>query len=112
MAIIRTKQRASARSRHERAKRIGIAALGGYDAQLEAQGGGCAICGRTPKTRRLNIDHHHKSGSVRGLLCHKCNRGLAMFQDNPNILQGASYYLAHGWHAAMTYRCLMAAEAK
>ena len=36
----------------------------------------CWICGAAPKTRRLHIDHDHKTDKVRGLLCHSCNRRL------------------------------------
>jgi hypothetical protein len=50
--------------------------LAAYEARLAAQGGVCAICGRPPKTRRLDVDHEHKTGAVRGLLCHRCNRNL------------------------------------
>lgn len=47
-----------------------------YAATLAAQGGRCAIpgCPRTPKTRRFHTDHDHKTGQVRGLLCHWHNR--------------------------------------
>ena len=38
--------------------------------------GGCWICGRLPKNRRLATDHDHKTGRVRGLLCYPCNRFL------------------------------------
>lgn len=50
-----------------------------YDLLLTAQGGVCAICHRHPQTKRLNVDHDHKKvgrESVRGLLCHLCNRSL------------------------------------
>jgi recombination endonuclease VII len=47
-----------------------------YDAMLAAQGGVCAICGNAPKTRRLHVDHDHRTGAVRGLLCYRCNRAL------------------------------------
>jgi len=47
-----------------------------YDALLAEQGGGCAICGRPPKTRRLHKDHDHRTMELRGLLCHRCNRRL------------------------------------
>lgn len=40
---------------------------------LETQGGGCAICKRPPKKLRLSVDHDHKTGLVRGLLCFGCN---------------------------------------
>lgn len=47
-----------------------------YAALLDAQGGGCAICGSRPQTRRLHTDRDHGSGEVRGLLCYMCNRRL------------------------------------
>ena len=43
---------------------------------LAEQGGGCAICGAPPKTRRLHVDHDHKTGEIRGLLCYRCNKAL------------------------------------
>jgi len=43
---------------------------------LKAQGGGCAMCGKPPKNRRLHIDHDHKTKIIRGLLCYYCNRQL------------------------------------
>lgn len=48
---------------------------------IEDQGGVCAICGRPPGTRQLNIDHDHRTGLVRGLVCHVCNRRLRTDAD-------------------------------
>ena len=45
-----------------------------YEALFKRQGGVCAICGRPPKTRRLHVDHCHRTKVVRGLLCFRCNR--------------------------------------
>jgi hypothetical protein len=59
----------------KRARQLGVTD-DEYARMLAAQGGGCAICGATPKTRRLHVDHDHKTGTVRGLLCHRCNRAL------------------------------------
>ena len=53
-----------------------VRSFAGYEELLEAQGGGCAICGAEPKTRKLDIDHDHQTMQVRGLLCHRCNRAL------------------------------------
>lgn len=67
-----------------------------YKILYEAQGGRCAICRRaTGATRRLAVDHDHKTGRVRGLLCKPCNRyGLGMFaRDNPEIFDRAANYL-------------------
>jgi len=95
-----------AATKHRRAKKAGIAALGGYNAQLEAQLGACAICGRRPKEggRRLNIEHDHLTMRCRGLTCHFCNRMLAWARDDPNTLMTGNVYLKHGWEAACVYR--------
>lgn len=65
-----------------------------YDALAEAQGGGCALCGKACTTgKRLAVDHDHATGRVRGLLCRKCNRGLGHFDDDPAALRRAADYL-------------------
>ena len=65
-----------------------------YDQMLAAQGGGCAICGGLSSDgRRLAVDHDHATGVVRGLLCADCNRGLGIFDDDPECLQAAISYL-------------------
>lgn len=47
-----------------------------YGEMLRLQNNVCAICGHPPKTRRLAVEHDHKTGRVRGLTCHRCNRIL------------------------------------
>ena len=68
-----------------------------YDRLLESQGRGCAICGDTDpgvKNRtQLFVDHDHTTGLCRGLLCNKCNLGLAQFKDDPALLAKAMEYL-------------------
>ena len=76
-------------------KTYGISAAE-YDALYKAQGGRCAICRTaTGKARRLAVDHDHKTGEVRGLLCKPCNRyGLGMFaRDDAEIFDRAADYL-------------------
>lgn len=63
-----------------------------YHRMLDRQNGHCALCPSTPKTRRFSVDHDHKSGHVRGLLCHRCNRNLPSWVT-PEWLHGASVYL-------------------
>ena len=74
-----------------------------YDLLLSAQGGGCAICGRPETTRSnngksdeiamLTVDHDHKTGRVRGLLCASHNKGLGCFDDSVETLTAAIRYL-------------------
>lgn len=66
---------------------------GEYDRLFEMQGGVCAICGQSRK-QRLSVDHCHKTGRVRGLLCRLCNgRLLTAARDRPEILRAAADYL-------------------
>ncbi len=66
-----------------------------YDAMLEAQGGGCYICGRPPRDDiSLHVDHDHSTGEIRGILCFRCNNALADFQEDTGLLRNAIGYLA------------------
>lgn len=51
----------------------------------------CKICGK--KSKRLVVDHDHRNGKVRGLLCHSCNCGLGHLRDSQSVLQNAIMYL-------------------
>lgn len=67
-----------------------------FDAMLASQNGACKIClGVSPgaSKKHFSVDHDHKTGKIRGILCHGCNAGLGMFQDNPEALIAASNYL-------------------
>lgn len=72
-----------------------------YDAMLVAQNNCCAICGKTPfeNGKRLTIDHCHITKKVRGLLCYRCNTGLASFHDDASLLWTAYQYLAKSQEA-------------
>jgi hypothetical protein len=60
----------------------------------EKQKGKCAICNEEPKTvRGLHIDHCHKTGKVRGLLCHGCNVALGSFKEDVTLLNKAIEYI-------------------
>jgi len=65
-----------------------------YEALLELQGGGCAICGRKPKNRRLDMDHDHHTMEVRGLLCVRCNRALPSWIDRVWLFNAMKYLVA------------------
>lgn len=65
-----------------------------HDDLLVAQGGGCAICGASvsPGGRALSVDHDHKTGRVRGILCAPCNQAIGLMRDDPRrLLSGAAY---------------------
>lgn len=67
-----------------------------YDRRVLEQGGVCAICGRSPESQRyrcLAVDHDHKTGLLRELLCDPCNLGLGKFKDDPQLLDAAAAYL-------------------
>src|SRR5262245_7691379 len=91
--VYRAAHRARRRRRPEDnlKRRYGMSPLD-YDALLTLQGGVCAICKKKPK-RRLVVDHCHSRHTVRGLLCHKCNIGLGMFDDDIDRLRAAIAYL-------------------
>lgn len=72
-----------------------------YDRLFVEQGGLCAVC-RQPETARdrlgrvrarLSVDHNHKTGAVRGLLCHHCNAALGHVNDDIELLRALMAYL-------------------
>lgn len=69
-----------------------------YELLLAKQKGQCAICGKSEDQcgrgrKYLCIDHDHKTGIVRGLLCGSCNMGLGMFSDRDDLLMCAAEYI-------------------
>lgn len=79
----------------QRLKKYGIT-LSEYNEMLEKQSGECAICGEdgsVGKWGKLYVDHDHKTGKVRGLLCSKCNFAIGQFNDDYNLLLRAISYL-------------------
>jgi len=64
-------------------------------AMEKAQGNRCPICqrGLAGLERRGHIDHDHKTGRVRGILCARCNVGIGYFKDDPARLRRALEYL-------------------
>jgi phage terminase large subunit-like protein len=66
--------------------------LDSFEKMIEACSNRCQICG-DPFKSRPPIDHDHKTGVARGLLCRRCNAGIGMFLDNPELLKSAIKYL-------------------
>src|ERR1700677_4817800 len=75
-------------SRKHNLKKYGLTENEHYDL-LKAQNDSCAICGKAQKqnNRSFAVDHDHKTGKIRGLLCDQCNRGLGFFKDDIQFLE-------------------------
>ena len=86
----------SGRKRYKLLKRYGLTEQE-YDQLLQQQDGHCALCPATTylpgRNERLGVDHDHKSGKVRGLLCQPCNLMLGYAKDLPERLEEGSSYL-------------------
>ena len=91
------KDRANERHRRDSLRKLYGMTPEEYDEWFYKQGGQCAICGREDAGRKgskyFSIDHDHKTGKVRGLLCRHCNVGLGSFMDDPELLVSAIQYL-------------------
>jgi len=77
---------------------FGLAQL---QAMAAAQDHKCAIC-HQPETemrngmvRHLAVDHDHKTGNIRALLCQRCNKGIGTFDDDVDLMLKAIAYLRH-----------------
>ena len=91
------------KKRNENLKRVYGIGIEEYNALLEKQNNRCAICESTdPKGRKSGrgggvdvfyVDHDHKTGNVRGLLCNICNRTMGYIGENSNVLQEMINYL-------------------
>lgn len=85
-----TRQRLYGGGRHYHLRRrygIGAAEV---EAMIAAQGGVCAICHERPAA---HVDHDHKTGKIRGILCFGCNGGLGQFQDDTDRMARAIEYV-------------------
>lgn len=60
---------------------------------LERQRGRCATCREPLDQSKFRVDHCHKTGVVRGLLCNWCNLAIGMFRDDPLRMRAAADYV-------------------
>ena len=67
-----------------------------YNRMFAEQKGRCAICEthQCDTGRAFAVDHDHKTGKVRGLLCQACNTAIGKLQDDPKLIQRAAEYVA------------------
>ena len=85
--------RRSLNNRHLREKGITLAQ---YEAIVAVHNGRCDICGTTDgggPHNKFNLDHCHQTGTLRGMLCTRCNTGLGHFRDDIALLDAAIAYL-------------------
>lgn len=91
------KEKARAQTRERKLKKYGITQAQ-YEEMARRQGFKCAICQCKMEIggaeKEAYIDHDHKTGKVRGLLCMKCNSMLGMAEDNIDTLKNAIEYLS------------------
>jgi hypothetical protein len=81
------------RNRRENSRKAQVARF--RQSRHVSQDGMCAICGN--KRGRLCVDHCHRHGHLRGLLCNRCNSGVGFFRDSPPLLlRGALYLMENG----------------
>jgi hypothetical protein len=100
---VKIKRREKARRTPERKRHVRNQLLGKYglteklyDDRLRRQFGMCPICNKpaSQTNKPFGIDHNHKTGEVRGLICDTCNLGIGLFKDNPQALMNAARYLS------------------
>ena len=92
-AYVTSGKKARANRKSHLKRKFGLT-LAQYDAMLAAQGGRCAICRRPPNPKiSLHVDHDHETGAVRGLLCVRCNNGIALFDEDHEVLREIAAYL-------------------
>jgi hypothetical protein len=75
-------------------KRLYGITLKEYNDFLQSQNGVCKVCKEpSKKNRRLCVDHNHKTGEIRGLLCDSCNKALGLLKDDKRTVKNLYVYL-------------------
>ena len=69
-----------------------------FDAMKQKQNGKCALpfCHVVLTNQNTHVDHCHRSGKVRGLLCLNCNMALGKLGDRVDTLLSTALYLSRG----------------
>lgn len=69
-----------------------------YEQLLQLQDGRCYICNRAATTfrKRLSVDHNHRTGEIRGILCHFCNTQIIGRHTEALLFEKAASYLSQG----------------
>ena len=72
--------------------------LNEYEKMISKQNSCCKICNRHQNLFKYEfaVDHNHKTGKIRGLLCQPCNTALGLFKDDIEVINNAMRYLNEG----------------
>ena len=83
------------KTRDNRFKRTYGISLDDYNQMLIDQKGCCLICEKhaSELNKSLAIDHCHKTGKIRGLLCSRCNVGIGLLEEDLKIFENCIKYL-------------------
>lgn len=90
------KERLAVYRRHRLKKKYGLTETA-FQSMLTAQDNTCAICSVRMADKKgqfsPTVDHDHKTGSVRAILCTSCNWGIGVFRDDPELMRAAAAYV-------------------
>lgn len=91
----RTSERGREYIKNDALKRSYGIGLDDYNSMFAKQNGRCTICEihQSKLNKALSVDHDHKTGKVRSLLCHFCNTALGSLKEDINLLEKAINYL-------------------
>lgn len=56
----------------------------------------CSACGGPPGKHNLHVDHNHRTGEVRGMLCHGCNVSLGLLREDLERIRALANYIERG----------------
>lgn len=76
-----------------RLNRIYGISLKDLNLMVKDQDNKCKICGDSFLNSRMCVDHCHKTGKIRGILCNKCNSGIGLLKDSRDVVKNAYNYL-------------------
>ena len=79
--------------RKAKLKRFGLSEED-YTKMLVSQNGVCAVC-KQPGFKRLAVDHCHKTGKIRGLLCSSCNSAEGLLKSDSTIIRALADYVEY-----------------
>lgn len=75
-----------------------------YERMHAEQNGLCKTCGKAPvgdaARGRLHVDHCHRTGIIRGLLCYRCNLAIGHMLDDPELAVRIAAYLKEAIHGS------------